>query len=58
MGMSTQSVAAFLDEAVNILDRSRERDGWFGPARNAYDSLAEELRTRLVALAVGARGIA
>ena len=58
MGMGTQSVAVLLDEAVTLLDRSLDREGWFGPARGAYDALAEELRSRLVVLAVRARAIA
>lgn len=44
-----------LDDAIVALERLSTGDGWFGPARNAFDALTAEFRHRLVVLAMHLR---
>jgi hypothetical protein len=44
-----------VDDAIAVLVLSQSRGGWVGPARNAFDSLAEEFRSRLIVLSLRLR---
>lgn len=46
-----------LDDAILALERLANVDGWFGPARNAFDALTAEFRNRLVVLATHLRSL-
>lgn len=46
------SRSALVSEAQAILENSRQRTDWVGPARNAYDLRLDEFRARLGALAM------
>jgi hypothetical protein len=46
-----------LGSAIADLERSIARTGWVGPARIAYDDVATEFRSRLIALAIRAQSL-
>jgi hypothetical protein len=46
------NTADLLSGAIADLERSVNRAGWVGPARIAYDDVATEFRSRLIALAM------
>jgi len=46
-----------LGGAIADLERSIARTGWVGPARIAYDDVATEFRTRLIALVIQAQSL-
>jgi hypothetical protein len=46
------STTDLLGGAIADLERSIARTGWVGPARIAYDDVAIEFRSRLIALAI------
>jgi hypothetical protein len=46
-----------LDGAIADLERSIARSGWAGPARIAYDDVATEFRSRLIALVTRAQSL-
>lgn len=46
-----------LDDAIVALERLANSDGWFGPARNAFDALTAEFRNRLLVLAMHLRSL-
>ena len=57
MSIETLSPMEFLTQAITDLEWSIARGGWAGPARMAYDDLATEFRSRLIALAVRTQSI-
>jgi hypothetical protein len=44
-----------VDDAIAVLALSQSRGGWVGPARNAFDGLVDEFRTRLIVLSLRLR---
>jgi len=51
------SAMDLLGGAIADLERSIARTGWVGPARIAYDDVATEFRTRLIALVIQAQSL-
>jgi len=51
------STTDILGGAISDLERSIARTGWVGPARIAYDDVATEFRTRLIALVIQAQSL-
>jgi len=51
------SATDLLGGAIADLERSIARTGWVGPARIAYDDVATEFRTRLIALEIQAQSL-
>jgi hypothetical protein len=51
------STTDLLGGAIADLERSIARTGWVGPARIAYDDVATEFRTRLIALVIQAQSL-
>jgi hypothetical protein len=52
MSVNLVSTTDLLGGAIADLERSIARTGWVGPARIAYDDVATEFRSRLIALAI------
>jgi len=48
------NTADLLGVAITDLERSIARTGWVGPARIAFDDVATEFRSRLMALEIRA----